>query len=566
MTASARPLRWSVALLSALALFAGACSGGSTTEEATESDGTVAPVDDGTETSGSDGLDGIDELVIAASSLANLHLDPVAPIEFGVYKVNLALMYDWIVGANPDGTLNEETGLVESWERVEDERKWVFTLREGVTYHNGDPVVAEDVVFQIERVLNPESETGSRGIFESVVESISAVDERTFEVVTVGTDITTPYLLSNHGLLEGLLVPSEYFQSLGDDLAGQKQAFLQAPVGSGPYKFVESVSGSHILLERNDNYWGGTPRFERIRVVEVPDQSTRIGALENGEAHIIEISRRDAEGAVESGFNVHRKPGGATMGLVMHEQWVPENPLSDARVRLAVHHAIDKESLLSTLFAGQGRLVDTWRIGSYGLGYEYNDPPAHDPERTRELLAEAGAEDLSVTLLGFERQGLPEAREMMEAITGMLQDAGIDATLEWTEQSVVFDTWFAYPDHPNESPMLERWGPSISLNNTGNQTFWQQNAKFVYLPEGLARVTFSDELSEFIANADAAVTDVEYAANTRAAQQHLRDNAIELAMFELDTLYASVPEITEADWPMDIYQFSWNVETLAVER
>lgn len=534
------------------------------TQEAEQATADEAPTDESPDAA--DGLDDIEELVLVTSSLADLHLDPVAPIEFGIFKVNMALTYDYIVGADPDGELNPDTGLAESWERIEEENKWVFTLRDGPTFHNGDPVRAEDAVFHLERVMNPDSGTGSGPIFSALIESVEIVDDLTFEVVTSGPDITLPFLLSNHGLLEGMLVPSEYFQSFGDDLESQKRGFLQDPVGSGPYKVVEAQAGSHVLLERNEDYWLGNPRFPRIRVLEVADEQTRVAALQSGEAHIIEMSRRDLETAEEAGFTIHRKPGASTMGLMLHEQWVDENPLSDIRVREAINRAIDKETLLDELFAGQGRLVDTWRIGSLSLGYEYNDPPEHDPERTSELLEQAGYEDLEITLIGFERQGLPEARDMMEAITGMLQDAGIDATLEWTDQGVSFDTWFSWPDHPDQAPMLDRWGPSVSLNNTGNQTFWQQNAKFVYLPDGLARITDSEELTRFIEVSDSAGTPEEYEENTRAAQQYLRENFIELAMFELDSLYASVPEIRLEDWPMDIYQWSWNVETLAVPR
>jgi peptide/nickel transport system substrate-binding protein len=543
----------------ALALVVAACGGDTDApDQATTDTSPETPTDgDGPRDTGS--VD-IEELVIATSTLAGLHMDPLTVTQF--YKVHLDPLFDYLVGSDESGALDGDRGLAEDWQQLDDSRGWIFTLREGVTFSNGDPVTAEDLAFQLERVLDPEVGAGSHALFAGIVEAVEVLDDRRVQVTTTDVDILLPFLLSNHGLLEGYLMPKDYYLSLGDDEETRSAEFIRAPIGTGPYTLVESVPGSHALYQARDDYWGGTPRFQRLRLVEVAEEATRVAALQRGEVHIIEASRNDAQQLADAGFVLHAKEGGATMGLVMHEQWFEDNPLSQLEVRQAINHAIDRQTILDTLFLGQGRPIHTWRIGTNSVGYQPGEPPAYDPDRARDLLAEAGQDGFSLTLLGFERQGLPEAREMMEAITGMLQAVGIQAELEWTDQGVVFETWFSYPEHETQSPMYERWGASVSMNNTGNNTLPHQTAQFVWSENGLARITTDSELARLAAAWNRVQTEDEYAEITIEAQKRLVETSTEIAMFELDDLFASVPEITQVQWLHDVYQFSFGMRSL----
>jgi peptide/nickel transport system substrate-binding protein len=494
-------------------------------------------------------------------------MEPLTPTEF--YKMHLHFLYDYLVGSDDDGTLNPDRGLADSWEPVDDGQGWVFHIREGITWQNGDPITAQDVEFQIERLLNPDIGAGSNSTFVGLVgtmDNVTVIDNQTIEIRTTGTDISLPFLLSNHGLLDGFIVPSEYFKSLGSDHSSQLEAFLENPVGSGPYKVVESVPGSHILFEAYEGYWGGTPRFPGVRLVEIPEESTRVAALEVGEVHIIETSRLNSPGLGDSGFTIHTKEGASTVGLVMHEQWVAENPLSSLDFRRGINHAIDRDAISDTIFYGQTTPAHTWRVGSAALGFVPGDPPTYDPDLAQQLISDSGFEGASITLLGFERQGMPEAREMMEAVTGMFQAVGLDATLEWTDQGVVFETWFGYPDHPTRSPMMEKWGPSISMNNTGNNLFPHQTALFIYYPDSLAMVTSYPEMTELIDSWSTAASADEYSSITSTVQDSLVENSIEIVLFEIADVYASSGEISLDLWPQDLYQFSWNLPDLVVER
>ena len=210
--------------------------------------------------------------------------------------------------------------LATEWHSVDD-LTWEFKLREGVTFHNGEPFNAEAVKFSIERLLAPE--TASPIVELRYVTGVEVVDEYTVRIVTQEPDPLIPAKVSLFG---GVMVPPKYIQEHGDAY------FASHPVGTGPYKFVSWQRDGSLVMEANDDYWGGRPAVDRIIVDAIPNDASRIAALLAGEVDIIAHLAPESYQQVNSSGNAQAV---SVPGLRMHYLSIDtrELPFDDARVR-----------------------------------------------------------------------------------------------------------------------------------------------------------------------------------------------------------------------------------------
>ena len=165
--------------------------------------------------------------------------------------------------------------LAESYETIDDST-WEFKLRDDVTWHNGDPFTAADVKWTLERVATDES-LAENHIF-SVIKEVQVVDDYTVRIITDGPYPTMLSLLSKNG---SQMMPSKYIEENGLDY------YLENPIGCGPYKFKEWVKDDVVVLERYDDYFGGTPYWDEVRFRAIPEASTRVAELLTGNVDII---------------------------------------------------------------------------------------------------------------------------------------------------------------------------------------------------------------------------------------------------------------------------------------
>lgn len=343
----------------------------------------------------------------------------------------------------PDGSIIP--WLVEDYEVSDDGMTWTFELKEGVTFHDGEPFNAEAAKFNIERLIDPEN-AFTFAFLLNAVSNIEVLGEYTMEL-TLSTPFA-PLLAHMTHSSTGMQSPAA-IEALGEDYGDN-------PVGTGPYQFVSWERGQQIDLTRNDGYWGDMPEIENVRFLAVPESTTRMALVETGEAHVAvrvppaDIQRlEDAEGIMIDNTSSVR-----TIYIYFNHN---VEPFTDRRVRQAVNYAVNNEDIVDFVLGGVGRVSDA-PISPGVFGYTPVGDYSHNPERARELLAEAGFPDgFSTTLYSPSGRYLQDI-QISEAVQSMLAEVGINAEIETLEWSAYLDVT-GRPAEENEVPMaMLGWG------------------------------------------------------------------------------------------------------------
>jgi peptide/nickel transport system substrate-binding protein len=342
----------------------------------------------------------------------------------------LSHIYERLVHVDEKGGL--APGLAGSWDRVND-LTWTFKLRPNVLWHDGKPFTADDVVFSFERVPTV---PGSPSSFASAVKgkSVRKVDDLTVEI---STQVADPLLL--HQVARIMIVQRPKSRTIKtEDFNSTKAA-----VGTGPYKVVEFTPSKMLVLARNDNYWGGAPRWARIVLQPFPDATLRVSALTSGDVEMIEdvptaeLARLKADDHIELVQAVTQRV------IYLHLDQFREkspfvtardgtelpNPLRDKRVRLAISKALNRDALVARVMGGVAIPASQFLADGFVGTSPALKPMAYDPEGAKKLLAEAGyPQGFRITLHGTSGRYTNDVK-VAEAIAPMLQRVGIETSL-----------------------------------------------------------------------------------------------------------------------------------------
>jgi peptide/nickel transport system substrate-binding protein len=324
--------------------------------------------------------------------------------------------------------------LAESW-RIVNPTTWEFKIRKGVKFHNGEELDAEAVKFSLDRLRDPELKNRQAGNFR-LVTSVDVVDKHTVRVVT-----SKPFpTLENQLALRGAVMAPKHFR-------GKDKVFADKnPVGTGPYKFVRWAKDEQIVLEANEQYWGGAPKVKALVFRPIPEHAVRVAALQAGEIdvavnippHLLAIIDKHPK------LYVSKAPSVRTIFVPIYTHQFDgsnkpvgpvEGPTKDKRVRQAILAAVDVDEIIKTVLEGQAIRTATPLTAKH-FGFDKSLAPAKaQPDQVRKLLTDAGFPNgIELTLNSPDGRYLKD-KEVSEAVAGQLSKNGIRTrvlTAEWT--------------------------------------------------------------------------------------------------------------------------------------
>lgn len=357
-------------------------------------------------------------LTVATGSEA-ITLNPAEAADIPSISLNRHL-YDGLVDYNEK--LEVIPALAESWTVSPDRLTWIFRLRRNVRFHDGAPLDAAAVKASLDWALDPRSGNRARA-FIGAIDSVEVVDSHTVRLSTKAP--FAPLLRHLASGAGGWIVSPKAIKEAGKNVGRQ-------PVGTGPYKLLEWKVGQEIVLERNPDFWGGRPYFDRIVFKTVREPSARIVMLETGAVdaalNLPPIERKRLESLKDIAARVD-----STNRLVYIGLSTSKPPLNDAKVRRALNHAIDKQGIIDGILRGQGEVAVS-PIGPGNWGHASIGRYDYDPARAKALLAERGLGSGFALTIHYGPGRYLMDKEVLEAVQSQLREVGVTARLsaiEW---------------------------------------------------------------------------------------------------------------------------------------
>ncbi|PZR53479.1 ABC transporter substrate-binding protein [Xylanimonas oleitrophica] len=356
-----------------------------------------------------------DATVVVGAEPVNLDFTTTAGA--AIPQLLLNNVYETLVKVDQDGEIVPL--LAESWTVSDDRTVYDFTLRQGVTFSDGSDLTAEDVAASFDRV-----KTDWLHATKAKMDVVASTEALAPDHVRVTLSRPSNAWLFDIATAVGAVFPEE----LGFDLR-------TTAVGSGPYEVTDVVQGDHITLTGRDDYWGGAPELDTVTVRYMTDTTAATNALRAGDVDMLYGSASaDQVVQLEAGGQFQVLEGTST-GDVLLSLNNRAAPFDDVRVRQAISYAIDRQAVMDTASAGYGTLVGAMVTPQDPYYEDLTDVYPYDPDRARELLAEAGATDLHVT---FDVPNLGYATTAAEVIVSQLADVGVTATIVTDEFPAVW--------------------------------------------------------------------------------------------------------------------------------
>ncbi len=387
----------------------------------------------------------IDELVIAY----NVNLpswDPtvgpsaVNPTIQGIYQS----VFDQFILQKPD--LSFAPGLITEWGWSDDRKQIHMTVRDGVSWHDGSPFTAEDVVWSLTRAGDEKTGNPIQFTWKNIGNFKTDGNKITADVLQFD-----PTIFKWMSFLTGYVMPKAYYEKVG--AAG----FEEKPIGTGPYMVDHFERNSFVRLKANPTYWGGKPEFDTVTIKFVPDAASRVAEVESGNAHVtLEMPYEEYDrlrGSARLSGTAHPI---TDIGMIFLNN---DSVMSDKNVRQAACHAVDKKLIIDRLLSGYGVPIDTLDAPGYAA-YDPDIKVPYDPALSKTLLAASGySTDKPVKFTIQTTKGYkPKDYEMVQAIVGMWRKVGIDATIEVYEIAKHFELRAAHKLAP---AAFYNWGNAI---------------------------------------------------------------------------------------------------------
>jgi len=353
-------------------------------------------------------------------------------------------IFDQYVGQKPN--LSFEPGLLTGWGWSDDKSKVWMDVRENVVWHDGSPFTPEDVVWSIQREGKPDGGNPVAFIW-------AGLDNFKIDGKRIIADVKQydPVIFKWMAFLTGYVLPKAYYEKVGP------QGFEKKPIGTGPYMVDAYEGNAYLRLKANPKYWGGKPPFETVVFKFVGDATSRVAEIESGSSDVtLEVPYEEFDRLKgKAGLKGVVTPI-SDIGMIFITNI---EPMLDKNVRLAMCHAVDKQTIIKRLLRGYGVAIDTLLAPEYA-GFDPSIKVPYDPALAAKLLAASGfSKEKPVkftiqTTRGFK----PKDYEMIQAIVGMWRNVGIDADIETYEIAKHFELRMSHKLAP---AAFYNWGNAI---------------------------------------------------------------------------------------------------------
>jgi peptide/nickel transport system substrate-binding protein len=407
-----------------------------------------------------------DTLVMAFQIADLITLDPAEVFEFtgAEYAANV---YDRLVTYPVDDVADLRGHVAESWQIADEGRTYTFKIRDGVVFHSGNPLTAEDAAWSLQRVIQlhktPSFILAQFGFTpDNVEERIRVVDERTFTV-----ELDQPYaptfflycLTATVGSVVDRKMALEHEQN-GD----MGHAWLRtASAGSGPFKLRSWKPNESLILDRNPEYWGGAPGFERVVIRHVAEPATQMLLLEKGDVDIARNLEADQVASLQGNGEVviREVPKGALYYLGLNQK---NEHLARLEVRKALKYLVDYQGIADTILAGSATVHQSFLPQGF-LGAIGDRPFALDVPRAKALLAAAGlADGFQVTMDAINTSPVID---IAQAIQATFAEVGVQLEIRPGDDKQTLTKYRAR----NHDIYIGRWGPDYQDPHSNADTF-----------------------------------------------------------------------------------------------
>ncbi|MCK0169074.1 ABC transporter substrate-binding protein [Jannaschia sp. S6380] len=422
------------------------------------------------------------------------NLDPTGGAAAAIDEVVYANVFEGLTRFGPDGDI--QPALATDWDVTEDGLVWTFRLQDGVTFHDGTAMDAEDVVFSLDRARAEESTNAQKALFDGI-ESVEAVDPTTVRITLSQPNGNLPF---NLAWGDAVIVAPETAEANATD-----------PVGTGPFTFENWAQGDNVTLTRNPDYWGEAPALERATFKFISDPNAAFAAMMAGD---IDAFPNFPAPETLSSFEADPRFSvivGSTEGETI--LGINNANVSDPKVRQAIAHAIDRQAIVDGAMFGFGTPIGT-HFAPHNPDYvDLTDRSAYDPDRARDLLAEAGATDLKLRL------ALPPpsyARRGGEIIASQLREVGIETEVTNLEWAQWLEQVFKGKDF--DLTIVSHTEPAdINIYARPDYYFQYDDAEFQALMETLDQTSDAETRSDLL----------------RQAQEKIADDYVNAYLFQL---------------------------------
>ncbi|WP_099868145.1 ABC transporter substrate-binding protein [Pararhizobium haloflavum] len=363
-------------------------------------------------------------------------------------------IFDGLTYRGPD--LELVPGLATEWEELDEGTRIRFTLREGVTFHNGEPFNAEAVRYTFERLLGEEGASGPQQSNYTAIEEVEVIDDYTVDFHLSEPD---PVLLTKLAGYGAMIVPPQYIEENGED------HFDMNPVGTGPFKFVSYQERESIELEAFEDHWDGAPELDTVTYRFITEPSTAVAELQAGRVDIV-IPPTIPVGMIST---IEEQEDLSIVSVasptVQALRFNTANGITENEdVRKAIIMAIDRQAIIDTILQGEAEPITSFQ-GPLSFGNDPEmEPIPYDPEAAKALLQEAGVEPGATVQIDV-RGNDATFGEVAQAVAAYLSVIGINATVQPYETNVLLND--IIPEGRTGEMFQQAWGGwTFDFDNT----------------------------------------------------------------------------------------------------